>query len=157
FPANLAFIYPQWNPASAALWAGPIALIIVLALVIALRNRIGRGVTAAVLIFVGVLVPALGFFDFYPMRYSYVADHFQYLAAPALIALIVAAIARLLRALGPAVQKGGGYVLAGLVLIACLALSIRQAQIYASPLDLWRDTAAKNPDSWMVRNNFGAA
>ena len=36
-----------------------------------------------------MLVPALGFFDVYPMRYSFVADHFQYHASPALIALIV--------------------------------------------------------------------
>src|SRR5207247_1942901 len=30
------------------------------------------------------------FFDVFPMRYSYVADHFQYLASPGPIALVVA-------------------------------------------------------------------
>ena len=49
--------------------------------------RIGRGPLAAVLIFGGVLVPALGFFNVYPFRYSLVADHFQYHASLALFAL----------------------------------------------------------------------
>ena len=34
----------------------------------------------AFLFFVGTLFPALGFLNVYPFRYSYVADHFQYLA-----------------------------------------------------------------------------
>ncbi len=50
-------------------------------------ERIGRGPLAAVLIFGGVLVPALGFFNVYPFRYSLVADHFQYHASLALFAL----------------------------------------------------------------------
>ena len=47
------------------------------------RRHVGRGALAAVLIFGGVLVPALGFFDVYPFRYSFVADHFQYHASMA--------------------------------------------------------------------------
>ena len=46
-----------------------------------LRGRIGRGPLAALLFFGGTLLPAIGFLDVYPMRYSYVADHFQYLAS----------------------------------------------------------------------------
>jgi hypothetical protein len=46
-----------------------------------LRRRIGRAPLAAVLIFSGSLFPALGFINVYPMRYSFVADHFQYLAS----------------------------------------------------------------------------
>ena len=42
------------------------------------------------LIFGGVLVPALGFVDVYPMRFSFVADHFQYHASIALLALVAA-------------------------------------------------------------------
>ena len=49
------------------------------------RRWIGRGPLAAVLIFVGVLTPALGFFDVYPFRYSFVADHYQYHASMALL------------------------------------------------------------------------
>ena len=41
----------------------------------------------AVLFFAITLVPALGFFDVFPFRYSYVADHFQYIASLGLITL----------------------------------------------------------------------
>ncbi len=54
------------------------------------RNRLGRGPLVAVLFFAGTLVPALGFFNVYPMRYSFVADHFQYLASVGLLALLAA-------------------------------------------------------------------
>ena len=42
---------------------------------------VGRGPLVAVLFFAGTLGPALGFINVYPMRYSFVADHFQYLAS----------------------------------------------------------------------------
>ena len=42
--------------------------------------RKNRGPLAGFLFFVGTLFPALGFLNVYPFRYSYVADHFQYLA-----------------------------------------------------------------------------
>ena len=51
------------------------------------RERIGRGPLAAVLIYVGVLMPTLGFLNVYFYIFSFVADHFQYHASPALIAL----------------------------------------------------------------------
>ena len=54
------------------------------------RHQIGRGPLAAVLIFGGVLLPAIGFIDVYAFVFSYVADHFQYHASMALIALAAA-------------------------------------------------------------------
>ena len=43
----------------------------------------------AMAFFLITLGPALGFVNVYPMRYSFVADHFQYMAS---IGLIVAAV-----------------------------------------------------------------
>ena len=40
------------------------------------------------------LAPALGFVNVYPFKFSFVADHFQYLASIAVIALVAAGIAR---------------------------------------------------------------
>ena len=57
----------------------------------------GARTLAAVLIFAGVLTPALGFFDVYPFRFSFVADHFQYHAGIALLALAAAALTPVLR------------------------------------------------------------
>ena len=155
-PLNLAFIYPRWDlsNATAAWWFFPAAVLAVIAVLFALRNRIGRGPLVAFLIFCGVLLPALGFFNFYPMRYSFVADHFQYLAGPALIALIVAAVTALMRRLVPH-RQAAPYVLAGIALVVLSALTLMQAWVYAGPLLLWDDAIKKNPTSPMLRRNYG--
>ena len=54
----------------------------ILALVAAawsIRRR-SRGPLTALLLYVGSLFPALGFLNVYPFIYSFVADHFAYLA-----------------------------------------------------------------------------
>ncbi len=88
WPRNLTFIYPHWEINAGVWWqyAFPVAALAVLIALWRVRSRIGRGPLVAVLFFAGTLVPALGFFDVFPFRYSYVADHFQYLACIGLIA-----------------------------------------------------------------------
>jgi tetratricopeptide (TPR) repeat protein len=155
-PLDLSFIYPRWNLAAAPAtwWLYPAGVVVVAGVLFALRRTIGRGPVAAWLIFCGVLVPALGFIDFYPMRYAFVADHFQYLAAPALIALIVAAGAVLLRRVA-ASAPAAPYVVAGLLLVVAAALSIMQARVYAGPMLLWADAIENNTTSPMLRYNYG--
>ena len=56
-------------------------------------------------LFIGTLFPVLGFCNVFPFLFSFVADHFQYLASLGLIALASAGIAIALSAaaaLGPA-------------------------------------------------------
>src|SRR5438093_10325315 len=79
WPARLAFFYPRWLIDSASWWEYlfPLAAAGVIVALWALRRRGGKGPLAAVLFFVLTLAPALGFIDVFPMRYSYVADHFQ--------------------------------------------------------------------------------
>jgi tetratricopeptide (TPR) repeat protein len=155
-PVRLAFIYPRWNltSAPATWWLFPVGVVAVAAVLFALARKVGRGPIVAWLIFCGVLVPALGFIDFYPMRYSFVADHFQYLASPALIALVVAAGTVLMRRMA-ANASAAPYVIAGLVLVVLSALSLMQARVYGGPLLLWDDAIKKNPDSPMLRYNYG--
>ena len=79
----LIFVYPRWHVDAGGAVAVPLpaaALVVVVALWLA-RGRLGRGPLVAVAFFAVTLLPALGFFDVYPMRYSFVADHFQYLAS----------------------------------------------------------------------------
>ncbi len=64
----------------------PVSALILLAVLWKLRNR-WRGPLAAFLLFAGILFPALGFLNVYPFVFSYVADHFQYLASIAAITL----------------------------------------------------------------------
>src|SRR5205823_1346372 len=101
------------------------------------RGRIGSGPLVAVLCYVATLAPALGFVNVYPMRYSFVADHFQYLASLPLIALAAAGATRLPR---PQVIGAG-------VLLVLGALAWRQGLVYRDAETVWRDTLAKDPDS----------
>jgi tetratricopeptide (TPR) repeat protein len=113
------------------------------------RRRIGRGPLVAVLGFAGTLVPALGFFDVYPFRYSFVADHFQYLASVPLIALAAAGLARVLdgRPAAPAVV--------GAVLVALAALTARRTLAYEDEQALWEDTLTKHPDCAVAHARLG--
>ena len=93
WPANLIFIYPRWNIDAAVVWQYlfPAAFLLAAVLFWGLRNR-SRAPLAVLLYFAVTLFPALGFFNVYPFRYSFVADHFQYLACIGPIAAAAAGI-----------------------------------------------------------------
>jgi tetratricopeptide (TPR) repeat protein len=158
WPEPLAFIYPRWQVRADAGWQYlfPLAALAVLLALVALRRPLGRGPPAAVLFFAGTLVPALGFFDVYPMRFSFVADHFQYLASAGLLALAGAGLAWAVSRRAPAVRYAAGAAGVGLVVLLG-ALTWRQAEVYGDVIALWTDTLAKNPDCWMAYSNRGYA
>src|SRR6202035_1043727 len=122
----------------------PIAVIVIVVVLWCARRRLGRGILVALLIFIGTLFPALGFFNVYAFRYSFVADHFQYLASIGLIALAGAGLNRLPRFVGM------------ITILVLLFLTWRQVGIYRDSDTLWRDTVMKSPTSWMAQNNFAA-
>ncbi len=155
WPAELTFIYPRFAVDARAgwQWLFPLGVLALVYALFRLRARWGRGPLVAVLFFAGTLFPALGFFNVFPMRYSFVADHFQYLASSGLIALAAAGV-------GLSLARGGR-LWQGLLAAACavglatfLVLTARQTLIYRDAETLWRDTLAKNPQSWMARDNL---
>lgn len=119
----------------------------------ALRDRIGRAPLAAALFFSGTLFPALGFFSVYPMRFAYVADHYQYLAS---LGVIVPAAAGLRIAAGRLrLRATVAWALLG-TLLAVLGISTaHRARVFESSETLWRDTLSKNPAAWMAHVNLG--
>ena len=153
WPHDLAFFYPRWTLDPTVWWqvAFPLAALAVIVALFLARRRIGRGPLAAVLIFAGVLTPALGFFDVYPFRYSFVADHFQYHASLALIALGAAAIVRATRSLRPT----GRAVLATALLVAFGSSARAIALRYRDLPTLYRSVLQINPTSWAAHNNLG--
>jgi hypothetical protein len=52
-----------------------------------LRKRTGRPITAGIIFFPAMLFPMLGFFSLYTFVYTFVADHYQYLACIGPIAI----------------------------------------------------------------------
>jgi len=157
WPRPLSFVYPRWDIDAGAAWqyAFPLAALAVLAVLWLLRSRIGKGPLVAALFFAVTLAPALGFFNVYPFRYSFVADHFQYLASIGLITLVASAGTVAFRKAGQRVHGLGAAVAAVILLLLGMA-TWTQAQAYDSLESLWRDTLAKNPNAWLAHNNLGA-
>ena len=118
-----------------------------------LRRRM-RGPLAAWLLFVGSLFPALGFFNVYPFLFSYVADHFQYLASMGIIAAASAGAALLLNWVPSPVRAAGPWLAAALCALLAV-LSNAQSRIYADQPTLYRATIERNPACWMAHNNLG--
>jgi tetratricopeptide (TPR) repeat protein len=157
WPTNLTFIYPRWHldATDPIQLAYPISVLAVIVLLWLARRRIGSGPLVTVLLFIGTLVPALGFFDVFPMRYSFVADHFQYLGSIALIALAVSAAVQFIRK-STLAQTRLPHALAFLLITVFAGLTWRQCQVYASQETLWTDVITKDPSSWMGHTVLGA-
>jgi len=158
WPVRLTFVYPRWtvNTSSFLSWVPAVVLVAVGVTLWYFRGRAGwRVALFGSSFFVVALLPVLGFVDVYYFRYSFVADHFQYLASIGLIALVVAAGATLSQHAG---QTGGALgACAGAIAVLMLGwCTWEQAHVYQSSETLWRDTLAKNPQCWMAHNNLGA-
>ncbi len=145
WPSNLMFIYPRWDVRSAIWWqylfpAGVIVLVISSWLI---RCK-SRAPLAAVLFFAGSLFPALGFVNVYPFVFSFVADHFQYLASLGIIGLAASLCNNKWR-------TGAAIVAVGIFGTLTWLDSAR----YRNAETLYQTTIAQNPNCWMCYNNLG--
>ncbi|MGD0059148.1 MAG: tetratricopeptide repeat protein [Verrucomicrobiia bacterium] len=154
WPTQLTFIYPRWeiNPHDPRQYIWLIACVAVALLLWWRRQAIGRGPVAAVVFFGATLSPLLGFIPVYTFRYSFVANHYQYVASIGLIALFAGGVSRHADAwqLGHAMRR----TLSGALLVVLGALTWQLARIYQDPETLWRDTVAKNPQGWLGHTNL---
>jgi tetratricopeptide (TPR) repeat protein len=155
WPANLTFSYPRWSLAASepAAWVWLVALVVICAAAYQARRVVGRGVFAALMFFVATLGPVLGLVMLYTFRYSFVADHYQYLACIGPIALACAGGSRLLRKYPGLTCPGWG--VAGFAVVTLGALTWSQCEIYHSDETVWRDVVAQNPGSLIGQFNLG--
>lgn len=153
WPSDLIFVYPRWAPVSTpALLVWPAAALLLAAGLWMLRRRT-RGPLAAILFFAGTLFPALGFVNVYPFKYSFVADHFQYLASIGIIALAAAGLTLLARRWSH--ERNALTALALVFGVPLGALTFHQSAQYADAETLYRATLARNPDAWLAHINLG--
>ena len=152
WPSNLMFSYPRWEIDPQQWWQYlyPAGLLVAAVLLFRLARR-HRGPLAGFLFFTGTLFPVLGFLNVYPFRYSYVADHFQYLAMLGILVPAAAGLTRLLARV-PAAQVAASILLP----LALGALSWQQSGIYHDVETLYRQTLARNPAAFFVRLNLGS-
>lgn len=150
-PADLIFIYPRWQIDAGVWWQYLFPLGVLLLVLGGWHWRRHRGPVAAGLFFAGSLLPALGFVNIYPFRFSFVADHFQYLASLGIFAAGGAGLMRLftLRVHVPARTV----TLSLLTLLG--GLTWRQSAMYRDEFTLYESTLEKNPEAAMAHNNLG--
>jgi tetratricopeptide (TPR) repeat protein len=153
WPADLIFIYPKWRISESApvQYLYPLCALVLFAALWALRSRT-RAPLAAMLLFAGTLFPALGFLNVYPFRYSFVADHFQYLACIGVIALAAAGAASLLDRWRVA---WAATPLAVAISVLLAVLTWQQSHDYTDAETLYRATLRRNPAATMAYINLG--
>jgi tetratricopeptide (TPR) repeat protein len=171
WPVDLSFIYPRWQISQTVGWQYlfPVAALLLLGGLFFLRRQ-WRGPLAALLFFVGTLFPALGFFNVYPFRYSFVADHFQYLASLGPLTLLAAGLTSAVVRFAPSLAPPSGerarergslpflpQALCAILLLTLAALTWRQCRTYLDAETLWRTTLLHDPASTIARNNLSRA
>jgi len=181
WPDPLIFIYPRWEihswqwVAYLPLLAATLGLIVLWAL----PGSAGRALFFAVAYYVVSLFPVLGFFSVYFFRYSFVSDHFQYLASMGPFALAGAAVATLvgrfcetpLELAGDtdALQSSSnnigvarwrlflGSLGCSVLLLSLGFLTWHQSSVYHDLITFYTRILAKNPACWMAHYNLGIA
>jgi tetratricopeptide (TPR) repeat protein len=157
WPQPLITIYPRWK-IDAGLRVSYLPLVAVIAVLFVLwlnRGSWARAWFFSFACFLAALLPVLGLAELYFNRYSFVADHFQYLADMGPMALAGAGLAGLADRIAPGRAWLAPSLGAGLALILGMA-SWNRAWVYEDRETLWTDTVAKNPDCWIGYNNLGA-
>jgi tetratricopeptide (TPR) repeat protein len=155
WPSNLTFVYPRWDINAAVWWQYlfPVGVLALLVILWSLR-RWSRAPLAGVLVYILLLLPSLGFLNIYFFIYSFVADHWQYLACLGIIVPCASGITLLAGRkeswqgwLEPAITL----VLGGVLFV----LTWQQSRMYTDIETLYRTTIARNPGCWMAEVNLG--
>jgi tetratricopeptide (TPR) repeat protein len=154
WPTNLMFFYPHWkiDPAVGWQWLFP-AGVLALGMGLAFAASRYRGPLAGSLIFSGTLFPVLGFLNVYPFRYSYVADHFQYLASLGIIVPITSALIGASERMSS--RRAVTTTCCFMLILLLGVLTWRQSRMYRDVETLYRESLARNPGSWLAHYNLG--
>ncbi|HEY2103431.1 MAG TPA: tetratricopeptide repeat protein [Chthoniobacterales bacterium] len=158
WPHPLIFIYPRWNvDSSRPLAYVPLAALALIAIFLFFtRNGRLRPVFFAFAYFVIALFPILDFFDVYFFRYSFVSDHFQYLASMGPLALF-GSILWLTADRFSNKKTVARLSIAAAVLLVLGSISAYQTGKYLDPVTLYQTTLKQNPRCWMADYNLAIA
>jgi protein O-mannosyl-transferase len=155
WPSDLMFVYPRWDINAGVWWQYlfPIAVLGLLLILCGFR-RWSRAPLAGVLVYMLLLLPSLGFLNIYFFLYSFVADHWQYLACLGIItpcASGIVLLAERLKRWRTWLEPGITLVLAGVLFV----LTWQQSRMYSDIETLYRTTIARNPACWMAQVSLG--
>src|SRR6266699_4361546 len=155
WPSNLMFMYPRWEINAGVWWQYlfPLAVVALLGILWSLR-RWSRAPLAGVLVYIFLLLPTLGFLNQYFFIYSFVSDHWQYLACLGIITPCASGIVLL----AGKSKHWQGWLEPGTILLLAgvmFLLTWQQSRMYTNVETLYRTTITRNPACWMAYNNLG--
>jgi tetratricopeptide (TPR) repeat protein len=157
WPLNLMFVYPRWDVKTNSIddWL-PLVGVVAVGIVLWLSRRQpwARACMFGLGFFAIALLPVLGFFDIYYFRYSFVADHFQYLASLGLIACAANGLVWLQGCWKTSLEPVGNVGWLAL-LLALGVLTWSQARMYCDAESLYRGTIEHNPGCFLAHTNLG--
>jgi tetratricopeptide (TPR) repeat protein len=178
-PIRLVFVYPQWDVRSDDFrwWLPAAAAVATTVVLIWQRHRpVVRALLFGWLFFCLGLLPVMGLTDVYYMRYSLVADHYQYIAILGVVACVAAGVARLVTLAGEPLLNDAAWPVAllktlphylgfsppvavrvwcGVLLLMLGVGSHVESRQYTDADTLYRATLRKNPSSWLMHNLLG--
>ncbi len=182
WPWPMMAVYPRWHISHPAAWESifPVTAFAIPVVLLAFSKKIGRGPFVAVCVYGLMISPLLGFIAFYTEEYTFVADHYQYLACIGIIVLVTETAAGIFSRLGqsdkasgdpgvpvegqasanvpPNVRGSGawlGWLVSVLVLLALGTMTWAQSEIYTPPLRVWTHNIKYNPDCWLAMERVG--
>lgn len=150
WPFHLMTVYPHWhiNPSDPLAYGWLVAAIVAARLLYILRWK-SAGIAA--LFFVSTLSPLLGFFMLYTFRYTFVADHWQYVASIGPLTLAAAGLTQLSKGAPSWVKPA----VCGALLLGLGTLTFRELPKYADAETLWKANVAADPNSAIGHLNLG--
>jgi tetratricopeptide (TPR) repeat protein len=119
-----------------------------------IRNR-WRAPLTAFLCYTATIFPVMGFFNVYPFRYSFVADHFQYLACIGPVILATAGIESTFTFFKLKKPSFLRTTIFGIIIFILGAMTWNQSRMYSDIETLYRTTLRKNPECWMACLSLG--
>ena len=163
YPKEFIFIYPKWqlDVLSILEWLPILFILSSILLLFLYRKRVNRSITALYLFYLISIFPASGFFNVFPMKYSYVADHFSYLSTPWIILLIFTLIYLIYKYFIKAFKLNSinypKIITSIILIIITVFLSLKSNKLtenYKDEITLYNSIIAKNPGSWMANTNL---
>jgi tetratricopeptide (TPR) repeat protein len=163
FPWKFMFFYPKWDIHQTGLrdWLFPLGAAGLFLMFFLKRRSWGRGGFGLLSFYTISIFPALGFFHLYPMRFSYIADHFSYFSIPAVLLLYCSIISffyeKSIIFLSRSHWQPSGFLKKGLLVILIIFLSVSSFRLtsnYKNPMTLWSRLLLQNPKSAAAYNNL---
>ena len=146
WPHPLCVVYHRWTiePGVWWQWSGLAGLVIS---GVWLWKKGSRSLKAAALLFLGPLLPVIGFLNLNGMRFAWVADRWVYFSMPVFCAVVACTVVRL--------PRRWQMITAGILIGVCSLLTWQQSALYDSTETFWQAAIRGNPHPVVGHSAYG--